>query len=279
MFVALICESDNWVLHSHYQFSDLSFLWTGGDKEYVKHSPKKHMGGYSPCWNNYILLLKGNEHGIRTIDILGCAVSCLGEWRVNNLEQLMVSQTEAKGEGGSRGWDDWLASPTQWTCCCPVPQSCPTLCNPMDCSIPGFSLLHFLLEFAQTHVHWVSDAIQPSHPLSPLLLLLSVFPSIRVFFSESVLPIRWPKYWSFSISPSNAYSGLISFRIDWLDLAVQVTRKSLLQHHSSKVSAQTFLWSNCHIHTWLLEKPLLCLYGPLLAKWCLCFLVHCIDLS
>jgi len=120
LFVALICESDNWVLHSHYQFSDLSFLWTGGDKEYVKHSPKKHMGGYSPCWNNYILLLKGNEHGIRTIDILGCAISCLGEWRVNNLEQLMVSQTEAKGEGGSRGWDDWLASPTQWTCCCPV---------------------------------------------------------------------------------------------------------------------------------------------------------------
>ena len=95
-----------------------------------------------------------------------------------------------------------------------------------------------LPELAQTHVHWVSDAIQPSHPLSTLLLLPSVFPSIRVFFNESALRIRWPKYWSFSfsISPSNEYSGLIYFSIDWFDLAVQGTLKSLLQHHSSKVS-------------------------------------------
>ena len=93
-------------------------------------------------------------------------------------------------------------------------------------------------ELTQTHVHWVGDAIQPSHPLSSLLLLPSIFPSIRVFSSESVLCITWPKYWSFSfnISPSNVYSGLISFRIDWLDLlAVQGTLKSL-QHHSSKAS-------------------------------------------
>ena len=91
----------------------------------------------------------------------------------------------------------------------------------------------------QTQVHWVGDAIQPSHPLSSLLLLPSIFPSIRVFSNESVLHIRWPVYWSFSfnISPSNEYSGLISFRMDWVDLlAVQGTLKSLLQHHSSKAS-------------------------------------------
>ena len=88
-----------------------------------------------------------------------------------------------------------------------------------------------------THVHRVGDAIQPSHPLSSLLLPPSIFPSIRIFSSESVLHIRWPKYrsFSFSISPSNESSGLISFRMDWLDLlAVQRTLKSLLQHHSSK---------------------------------------------
>ena len=98
----------------------------------------------------------------------------------------------------------------------------------MDCSRPGFPVLHYLPEFAQTHVHWVDDAIQPCHPLSPLLLLPSIFPSIRVFSSESALHIRWPKYWSFSlrISPSNEYWGLISFRTDWFDLfAVQGTLK------------------------------------------------------
>ena len=107
----------------------------------------------------------------------------------------------------------------------------------MDCSLPGFSVHHQLPELAQTHVHRVSDAIQPSHPLLSLFLLPSIFPSIRVIFSESVLCIRWPKYWSFSfsISPSNEYSGLISFRIDWFDLlVVQGALKSLFQHHSSK---------------------------------------------
>ena len=121
--------------------------------------------------------------------------------------------------------------------CCSVAQSCPTLCNPMDCSRPGFPVYHHLPEFAQTHVHWVGDAIQPSHPLSSLLPP-SIFPSIRVFSKESVLHIRWPKNWSFSfsLSPSNEYSGFISFRIDWFDLlAVQGTLESLLQHHSSKV--------------------------------------------
>ena len=102
----------------------------------------------------------------------------------------------------------------------------------MDYSILGFPVHHQLLKLAQTHVHWVSDAIQPSHSL---LLLPSIFPSIRVFSNESVLHIRWPKYWSFcfSIRPPNEYSGLISFRIDWFDLlAVQGTLKSLLQHHN-----------------------------------------------
>ena len=107
----------------------------------------------------------------------------------------------------------------------------------MDCSTPDLPVHHQLPEFTQTHVHWVGDAIQPSHPLSLLLLLPSVFPSIRVFSNESALHIRWLKYWSFSISPSSEHPGLISFRMVWLDLlAVQGTLKSLLQHHSSKAS-------------------------------------------
>ena len=118
-----------------------------------------------------------------------------------------------------------------------VAQSCPTLCDAMDRSTPGFPVHHQLPEFTQIHVHRVSGAIQPSHPLS--ILLPSIFPSIRVFSNESALHIRWPKYWSFSfnISPSNEYPELISFRMDWLDLlTVQGTFKSLLQHHSSKAS-------------------------------------------
>ena len=113
------------------------------------------------------------------------------------------------------------------------------LCDPMDYSMPGLPVHHQLPGFTQTHVHWVSDAIQPSHPLPSPSPPASVFPSIRVFSNESVLHIRWPKYWSFSFnfSPSNEYSGLISFRIDWLDvLGVQGILKSLLQHHSSKAS-------------------------------------------
>ena len=109
-----------------------------------------------------------------------------------------------------------------------VPQSYPTLCDPMDYSTPGFAVHHQLLEPTQIHIHCVRDAIQLSHPLSPPSPPPSIFPSIRVFSNESVLHIRWPKYWSFSfnISPSNEYSGLISFTMDWLDLlAVQGTLK------------------------------------------------------
>ena len=105
------------------------------------------------------------------------------------------------------------SSPLQIGCCCSVVQSCLTLCKPMDCSTPGFPVLHCLLELAQTHVHWVGDAI---HLIlcCPLLLLPSIFPSIRVSSNKSALHIRWPKYWSFSRSPSNEYSGWVSFRID-----------------------------------------------------------------
>ena len=120
-----------------------------------------------------------------------------------------------------------------------VAQSCPTLCDPMNRSMRGLPVHHQLLEFTQTPVHRVSDAIQPSHPLSSLLLLPPIPPSIRVFSNESALHIRWPKYWSFSFSiiPSKEIPGLISFRMDWLDLlAVQGNLKSLLQHHSSKAS-------------------------------------------
>jgi len=109
----------------------------------------------------------------------------------------------------------------------------------MDCSTPGFPVLHHLPQCAQTHVHWIDDAIQLFHPL---FLLPSIFLSLRVFSNELVFHIRWPKYWSFSfsISPSNKYSGLISFRIDWFNLlAVQRTLKSLLQHYSLKSSV---LW-------------------------------------
>ena len=121
-----------------------------------------------------------------------------------------------------------------FSCCFSVTKSCLTLCNPMECSTPGFPFHHQLLELAQTHVHLVGDAIQPSHPL---LSPSPAFPIIRVFSSESVLHIRWPEYWSFSfsISPSSEYSGPISFMIDWFELlAVQGTLQSLLQHHSSK---------------------------------------------
>ena len=117
-----------------------------------------------------------------------------------------------------------------------VAQSCLTLCDPMNRSTPGLPIHHQLLEFIQTHVHRVSDAIQPSHP--PLLLLPPIPPSIRVFSNESTLRMRWPKCWSFSFSiiPSKEIPRLISFRMDWLDLlAVQRTLKSL-QHHSSKAS-------------------------------------------
>ena len=124
------------------------------------------------------------------------------------------------------------------SCFCLVAKSCLTLCHPMDCSTPGSSGFHYNPGFAQIHIHWVV-VLSNHHILCCPLLLPSIFPSIRVSSSESAFHIRWPKYWSFSFSirPSNKYSGLISFRIDWFDLcAVQETLKSLLQHHNLKAS-------------------------------------------
>ena len=121
-----------------------------------------------------------------------------------------------------------------------VAQSCPTLCDPMNCSTPGFSVHHHLPEFTQTHVHRVGDAIQSSHPLSSPSPPAPNPSQHQSFSNESTLHMRWPKYWSFSfnIIPSKEIPGLI-FRMDWLDiLAVQRTLKSLLQHHSSKTSLQ-----------------------------------------
>jgi len=143
---------------------------------------------------------------------------------------------------------------------CLVTQLCLTLCYPMDCSTSGFCILHHLPKFAKL---MSIELLMPSIHLilyRLLLLLPSIFPSIRVFSNESALPIRWRKYWSFSfsISPSNEYLGLISFRIDWFDHhAVQGTLKSLLKHHSSKASVlqhSAFSVVQFSYRTWLLEK-------------------------
>ena len=141
-----------------------------------------------------------------------------------------------------------------------VSRSCLTIRDSMDCSTPGLPVHHQLPEPTQTHVHHVSDGIQPSHS-RPLLLRTSIFPSIRVFSKDLLLCIRWPKYWSFriSISSSNEYSGLIFFRIDWLNLlAVQGTLKSLLQHDTSKAS---ILWhsDNFGVYTSSNASTKLCL--------------------
>ena len=151
-----------------------------------------------------------------------------------------------------------------------VTQSCPTLCNPMDYSTPGFPVHHQLPGPPPTHVHHIGNAIQSSHPLSSPSP--PAFPSIRVFSNESVLHIRWPKYqsFSFSISPSNEYAVLISFRMDWLDLpTVQGTLKSLLQHHSSKSSilghSAFFIVQLSHSYM-TTGKTIALTDGPLLAK-------------
>ena len=143
-----------------------------------------------------------------------------------------------------------------------VAQSCLTLCYPMDCSTPGLPVHHLLhgFEFTQTHVHWVSDAIQPSHPLSSPSPVFNL--SQNQGLCQRVRSLnQMAKYWrfSFNISPSNEHSGLISFRMYRLDLlAVQETLKSLLKWHSSKASilqCSAFFISNTHILTWWLGKP------------------------
>ena len=131
----------------------------------------------------------------------------------------------------------------------------------MNHSMPGLTVHHQLLDYTQTHVHWVSDAIQPPHPLSSPTPPASVFPSIRVFSNESALHIRWPKDWSFSfnISPSNEHPGLISFRMDWLDLPeVKETLKSLCQQRS--------IWSRLWFFQGLMLKLKLQYFGHLMRR-------------
>ena len=133
-------------------------------------------------------------------------------------------------------------------CCCSVSKSCLTLCNPMDCDMPGFPVLHYFLEFAQIHVCWVSDTKYLF--LCCPLLLPSIFLNTRVFLNESALLFRWPKCWSFSVSSSNEYSGLISFRIDEFDLlAVQGTLKSVLQNRKHCFfTTQSSWWFLTFVH-------------------------------
>ena len=144
-----------------------------------------------------------------------------------------------------------------------VAQSCPTLCDPMNCSTPGLPVHHQLLEFTQTHVHRVRDAIQPSHP--GVLLLPPIPPSIRVFSNESTLRMRWPKYWSFStgsIIPSREIPGLISFRMDWLDLLAHASVKdrgmSWGRSRKTKTKGQSPAWRGHFLNNpW---APPLCRY-------------------
>ena len=144
-----------------------------------------------------------------------------------------------------------------------VAQSCLALCDPMGCSTPGFPAHHQLPELTQTHVHWVGDAIQPSHPLSSPSLPALNLSQRQVFSNESILRIRWPEYWSFSfsISPSNEYSELTSFRMDWLDLlAVRDSQESspTPQFKSINSSALSFLYSPTFtsIHDYLKNNSL-----------------------
>ena len=152
-----------------------------------------------------------------------------------------------------------------------VAQLCPTLCDSHEaCSMPGLPVHHQPPEFTQTHIHQVGDAIPPSHPLSSPFPPAPIPPSIRVFSKKSTLRMRWPKYWSFSFSiiPSKRHPGLISFRMDWLDLlAVQGTLKSLLQHHSLKASvlwcsafftvqlSHPYIWGYTSINAFLINFP------------------------
>jgi len=162
--------------------------------------------------------------------------------------------------------------------------SCPTLCDPMNCSTPGFPVLHCLLEFAQIYFHWIGDAIQHLTPCHPLLFLPSVFPSIRVFSNESALRISWAKYWSFnfSISPSNEYSGLVSLRIDWFDLlAVRRTFKNLRQNHSLKASilqCSAFFMVRLSCPYITTGKTIALTIQTFFSKG-LCFLICCLGLS
>jgi len=151
----------------------------------------------------------------------------------------------------------------------------------MDCSMQASlssTISQSLLKFMSSELVMLSNRHILCHPL----LLPSIFPSVKVFPNELALHISWAKYWSFSISPSNEYSRLISFRTDWFDLLVaqghHVFSSITISKHQF-LCTQPSLWSQSQIHTWLLEKPQVWQYGTLSAKWCLCFLICCLRLS
>ena len=144
------------------------------------------------------------------------------------------------------------------------------LCNPKDCSTQGLPVPHHLPEFAQVHVHCIGDAVQSSHPLTPSSPLPSIFPSIRDFSNKSSVRIRWPKYWSFCISSSSEYSGLISLKIDQFDLLViqgafRVFSSTTTRRHQL-LGVLPFSWSSSHNCTRPLARPYSWLYASLLAE-------------
>ena len=176
------------------------------------------------CFHEAIQCNGKNYLRLSQITVLFIFINCMNLRKLHYSFDVLASQLKSKQNNNTKIIQFSL-----------VTQLCPTLCDPMDHSMPGLPVHHQLPKFTQTHVHWVGDAIQPSYPLSspsPPAINLSQH---RGLFKS----VRWPKYWSFSfnISPFNEHSGLISFRMDWLDLlAVQGTLQSLLQHHSSKAS-------------------------------------------
>ena len=165
-------------------------------------------------------------------------------------------------------------------CCCSVTQLCLTLCDPMDCSTPGLSVLHHLLKFAQVYFHCISDAIQPSHPQMPSSFSALNLSQHQGLSDESAVCIRWPKYWSFnfSISPSNEYSGLISLKIDWFDLlAVQRALKSLLRQLEG-INSSVLLYSPAlTVHDYWEDYSLG--YMDLCRQSDVCHSAHCRGLS
>ena len=176
-------------------------------------------------------------------------------WGLQEHQKEGVSWTR-RGGWGAFGGDRAIHSSY-----CSVAKLCLTLCDPMDCSMPGFPVLHYLPESAQTHVYWVVMSSNHLILCCPLFLLPSIFPSIRVFSNKSVLHIRWQEYWSsasVSVLPMNiegwfplGLTGSISLQPKGLSRVISST--TLRKHQF--FGAQPFLWSNSHIHTWLLEKP------------------------
>ena len=158
-------------------------------------------------------------------------------------------------------------------------------CDPMDCSTPGSPVLHHLLELAQTHVHWVRDDIQPSCPVAPFSSCPQSFPASGSF------PMRWLFTSDGQSIGVSASASILTMNVQgWFPLGLtgwislqskglsRVFSNTTVQKHQF-FGTQPSSWPNSHIHTWLLEKPYLWLYGPLLAKWCLCFLICCLGLS